>query len=207
MTRQFAAFIALALLAASCGADPSPIQTHSPSSPNPTSYTFPLPLGKVRNGALDAFSIEHQIDVPVFHRSPSAPSYMDTHLALECSTNAVFSEAIFRDPANTNDIYLHTFGTPFVVSPVYYGRDGGLPFVAAFHLHLTATGSNTLVAVTTLDAQVINGETFGFGPCGPGKKAIYQNVAPTTVEEYTVLHYLGSHLGVTNMPDIILPAP
>src|SRR5437762_10089787 len=133
--------------------------------------------------ALQAFSIPHQVDQPIFGRSSVAMHFEDTLFA-ECSSNAVFSEVVFRDPANTNDIYLHTFGTPFVASPVYRGRSGGLPFVAAFHLHLTGADSNTVVSVSALDAEVVTGEKFGGGPCGPGYKSVYEKVKPTTVEEY-----------------------
>lgn len=112
---------------------------------------------------------------------------------------------MFHDAANAHDIYLHTFHTPFVISSVYRGRDGGLPFIATFHLHLTTSGSNTLVAVTASDTEVVNGTKFGFGPCGPGQGWNYARVKPTTVEEYSILRYLGRSLGVTNMPGVILP--
>jgi hypothetical protein len=94
---------------------------------------------------------------------------------------------------------------PFVASSVYRGRDGGLPFIATFHLHLTMAGSNTTVTVTASDTQVVNGTKFGFGPCGPGQGWNFESVRPTTVEEYSILRYLGGYLGVTNMPAIVLP--
>jgi hypothetical protein len=130
---------------------------------------------------------------------------LEMTFAVECSTKAVFSEAIFRNPANSNDIYLHTFDMPFVKSSVYFGHDGGLPFIATFHLHLTASGSNTLVKITALDTKVINGRRFGIRPCGFGYGSASQKVKPTTVEEYSILRYLGQYLSVTNMPDVILP--
>ena len=147
--------------------------------------------------------MDHQIKNPIFGKSSRADC-AHTFFA-ECSTNAAFSEAIFRDPANTNDLYLHTFQNPFVLSPVYRGHNGGLPFLAAFHLHFAANGSDTLVTVTASDTQIINGRKFGFGSCGPGYGWNYQSVKPTTVEEYSLLHYLGRYLGITNMPDDIQP--
>ena len=102
-----------------------------------------------------------------FGRSALA-AHLENTLFAECATNAVFGAAVFRDPANTNDIYLHTFHTPFVISSVYRGGDGGLPFIATFHLHLVADGSNTIVGVTASDTEVVNGTKFGIGPCGPG---------------------------------------
>lgn len=200
------AITAVALLGVSCSRGVSRIQTRPLPSPNPTSYSFPMPLEDVRIKALEAFSIQHQVDEPIFARSPIALHFENTLFA-ECSTNAIISEAIFRDPANTNDIYLHTFHSPFVVSSVYRGRAGGLPFIASFHLHLTSSATNTLVTVTASDTEVINGEKFGFGSCGPGYGWNCERVKPTTVEEYSVLRYLGSYLGVTNMPAVSLPGP
>jgi hypothetical protein len=154
--------------------------------------------------ALQAFSIEHQVREPVFSQSGAGPGFEHVLFA-ECVTNAVFADAIFRDPANAQDIYLRTHG-PFVVSSVYRGRDGGLPFIANFHLHLAGRAADTMVTVTASDAEVINGTKFGIGSCGPGQHWNRVKVKPTTVEEYGILRYLGRYLGITNMPAVILPA-
>ncbi|PWU09638.1 MAG: hypothetical protein C5B50_26935 [Verrucomicrobia bacterium] len=153
---------------------------------------------------MQAFSIEHQTQQPIFGRPPSGAD-LESIFSAESATNAVFGAAVFRDPANKNDIYLHTSHMPFVISPVYTGSKGGLPFIATFHLHLTAVGSSTMVAVTASDTQVVNGTKFGVGPCGPGQGWNYESVRPTTVEEYSILQYIGRHLGITNMPAIVLP--
>ena len=203
MTGNLTTILAVALVAVSCIRG---IQTHPLPAPNPTTYSFAVPLEQVHTGALQAFSIEHQIHEPVFGRS-SGPVHLESVLSAECSTNAVFGEAVFRDPANAHDIYLHSFHTPFAVSSVYRGRDGGLPFIATFHLHLTSSGSDTVVAVTASDSEVVNGTKFGFGPCGPGQGWNCERVRPTTVEEYSILRYLGRYLGITNMPAVVLPAP
>ena len=204
MARNLAILLAVALVTASCSHGVSRIQTRTLPSPNPTSWLYLMPMEQVRAKALDAFSIEHQVSQPVFGRH-QIEDHIDGEIFAECFTNAVFGQAIFRDPANTNDIYLHSLDSPFVISSVYYGRYGGLPFEATFHLHLTANGSNTLVSVTALNAQVINGTKFGFGSCGPGPANNYVPVQPTTVEEYSILRYLGTYLGITNMPPVILP--
>jgi hypothetical protein len=164
-----------------------------------------MPVAEVHEKAWQAFSIEHQVSQPIFGRSSSIS--IKSTLFAECATNAVFGEAIFRDPVNAQDIYLHTFHSPFVVSPVYHGSQGGLPFIATFHLHLVASGTNTTVSVIASDVEVINGTKFGFGPCGPGQGNAYVSVKPTTIEEYSILRYLGSYLAVTNMPPVILPKP
>ena len=128
-------------------------------------------------------------------------------LSAERATNAVFGKNIFRNPANKNDIYLHTFHSPFEVSPVYHNSRGGLPFIAAFHLHLVASGRKTMVTVIASNTEVIAGTKFGVGPGGPGPANVYVNVEPTTIEEYSILRYIGSYIGVTNMPPVRLPTP
>lgn len=205
MTKNLATIFAVALATASCSHGVSRIRTHSLSAPNPTTYSFPLPSAEVHAKALEAFSIEHQLQEPVFGRSGAGPEF-EHILFAECATNAALANAIFRDPANAQDVCLYTHG-PFVVSSVYRGRDGGLPFMADFHLHLAGAVSDTTVTVTASDAEVINGTKFGIGSCGPGQHWNHVKVKPTTVEEYGILRYLGRSLGITNMPAVILPAP
>jgi len=204
MTKNLSAALSIALAAGSCSRGVSPIQTRLLPASNPTTYSFALPLEEVRARALQAFSIEHQVEQPVFSRSAPG-SHLESVFSAECATNVVFGVAVFHDPANTNDIYLHTFHTPFVISSVYRGRNGGLPFIATFQLHLTKTGSNTSVRVTASNTEVVNGTKFGFGPCGPGQGWNCESVPPTTVEEYSILRYLGRYLGITNMPAVVLP--
>jgi hypothetical protein len=196
--------VILALGCLSCSRGISRIQTHAIAQSNPTSCTFPFDLESVRAHAIEAFSIDHQIKNPVFAR-PSTTTTMESFLSVECSTNAIFSESLFHNPVNSNDVYLHSFGGPFTLSSVYRGRKGPLPYLASFHLHLSPAGSNTLVTISASDTKVINGEKFGFGSCGPGYAWNSEPVKPTTVEEYIILRYLGRYLGLTNMPPVVLP--
>jgi hypothetical protein len=205
MAKSLIIVLAAAMAVVSCSHGVSRIQTHSPSTPNPTSYSFPLRPEEVHAKAWQAFSMEHQMAEPIFSR-PAGARDLETVLSAECSTNAVFGKDLFDDPANAHDIYLHSFHNPFVASSVYHGRNGGLPFIAGFHLHLAGNGSDTTVTVKALDTEVINGTKFGFGPCGPGQGWNCVKVAPTTVEEYTILSYLGRYVGATNMPAVVLPA-
>ena len=205
MMKTLAPILAVMLITVSCSDGKPHIETNSLPNPNSTSYLFPLPLAEVHEKAWQAFLIDHQVDQPIFGRQTD-PGFEPTLFA-ECATNAVFGEAVFRDPANSQDIYLHTFHTPIVVSSVYHTLAGGLPFIATFHLHLTASDTNTTVTVVASDTEVVGGTKFGFGPCGPGQGNVYVSVEPTTIEEYSILRYLGSYLGVTNMPPVILPKP
>jgi hypothetical protein len=204
MKRILLIVFALVIALVAWGRGVSRVKAHSLPRPNPTSYVFPFPIAKVRESAFEAFSMENQIAKPIFnHSSPTFP--LTWTLTAESADNAVFGESVFRDPANDQDIYLHSFHSPFVIYPVYFGRQGGLPFIATFHLHLAGSDSNTIVSVTASNAEVINGTRLGFGPCGPGQANNYVKVQPTTVEEYSILRYLGVCLGITNMPGVVVP--
>ena len=198
---------ALALAAVSCSHGVSRIRTRPLPGLNPTTYSFPLPVEEVHAKALQAFSSQHQRRERIFPKSVSKER-LESVLAAECATNAVYGKAVLEDPANVRDLYLHSYHTPFTTSPVYRGSEGGLPFYANFHLHLARgqDGSDTVVTVFASDTEVLNGTKFGIGSCGPGQKSNWVKVKPTTVEEYFILSYLGRYLGLTNMPRIQVPA-
>ena len=195
--------LAVALSAVGCSHGVSRIRMQTLASPNPTSYSFPMPVEKVHAEALRAFSRDCQYTDPIFNQAGKTDYWRET-LLVENSKSR-YPNPIFNDPANAHDILLSADGTPVVVSAVYRGRDGGLPFFARFHLHLAGNGPETVVSVKTSEARVVNGQRYGCGSCGPGWHWNYKTVQPTTVEEYTVLSYLGRHLGVTNMPAVIVP--
>jgi hypothetical protein len=101
---------------------------------------------------------------------------------------------------------VHSFHAPLWRSPVHRGARGGLPFVAAFHVHLVAHGrAQTLVSVEVVDPEIMNGMTWGFGSCGPGYAWRFESVDPTTVEEYALLRYIGRAVGAVGMPEVVLP--
>ncbi|HTS18750.1 MAG TPA: hypothetical protein VMP11_14340 [Verrucomicrobiae bacterium] len=211
MARFEIACILLAAFAVSCNRGVSRIQILALSQPNPTTYSFPLAVGDFHARAVEAFSTDHQVKDPIFPVPPEATSLRgemlwSSNFSVELSgAGGVFS-SVFTNLDNDNDIYLQNFDMPFTLSPLYRGRNGGLPFVASFYLHLVAASSSTtVVMVTAMDTRVINGEHYGVGPCGPGYGWRYDPVKPTTVEEYTILRYLGDHVGISNMPPVILP--
>src|SRR5580704_13389836 len=96
-----ATIFTLAGIVVSCSRGVSHIQIRQLPVPNPTSYSFPLPLEEVYTKAWQAFSNEHQDDDPIFGRSAVAAQLEDTFDA-ECATNAVFGKAVFSDTANVN---------------------------------------------------------------------------------------------------------
>ena len=211
MVRAFVILLTVATLGSSCAPEVYRIKKHSLPRQNPTSYTFPFPVQELRARALEAFSIDNQIKEPIFKFMFRQPFWRDTVdfdeiLTIEVFTDVVFSKALFEDPANSSDIYLHAFHSPIGLSSVYRRWDGaGHPFIANFHLHFTEGASNdTIVTVTALDTEVITGRRAGFYH-GLGYAAEYESVEPTTVEEYVILRYLGNYLDISNMPDIVLP--
>jgi hypothetical protein len=178
MSKNCAILLAVALATVSCSHGVSRIQDAFSAADESDCLGVPLPVKEVHARALQVFSIEHQVTKPIFERSAS-PITLELALSAECATNAVYGRSFFADPANAYDIYLHSSHTPFVISSVYRGRDGGLPFMANFHLHLASSGSDTVVTVTASDAEVINGTKFGIGSCGPGQKWNCVKVKPT----------------------------
>ena len=198
------ALVAVTFAAVSCSHGVSRIRTQALPSPNPTTYSFPLPVEEVHTKALEAFSMAHQCKQPIF-KKPATTDYWRSTLVAECSTNTLMGKSVFADPANTPDIYFHSSHTPIAISAVYRGRDGGLPLIADFHVHMAGSGSGTLVTVRASETEVVNGTKFGIGSCGPGQHWNYVSVKPTTIEEYSILRYLGQYLGITNMPAVILP--
>jgi hypothetical protein len=204
MWKGFTILLAVALAAVSCSQGVSRMRTQPLPGPNPTTYSFPLPVEEVHARALHAFSYKHQRGEPIFTR-PASADHWESTLRAECSTNAIIQKALFADPANAHDVYLYSARKPIAISPVYRGRYGGLPFVADFHLHLTGNASDTVVTVRVSDPEIVNGKRWTIGPCGPVNAWNSVKVRPTTVEEYTVISYLGRHLGITNMPPVILP--
>ena len=83
---------------------------------------------------------------------------------------------------------------------------GRLIYTAEFRLALEAiSDDSTRVDVRTDGAKVYNGRVFGRGPCGFGWFHRSDPVRPTTIEEYTILRHIGHSVGLTNMPELLVP--
>jgi hypothetical protein len=179
--------------------------------PNPTSYDFAVPVAVAHDRAKEAFAA---IDAPdaVFGHRPSRALGSDevsyaSHFSVEDGSDPVFSQSVFRDPANVNDVYVHTFHTPIVASSVYRGRHGGLPFIGAFQIHMVALDENhTRVTVVAHDTEILNGLAWGIGSCGPGYGWRHQRVPPTSIEEYAMLRHLANALGASGLPPPHVPS-
>ena len=95
--RDFTAVLAIALTTVSCSRGVSHVKTRALPVSNPRTYSFALPLEEVRARALQAFSLEHQIEQPILGRSVP-PSHLESILSAECATNAVFGAGVLADP-------------------------------------------------------------------------------------------------------------
>ena len=203
MGRNVSKYLLAALLLCSCTACSSnihPIETRPLSQKNPTSYVFPGPVPEVRGKLLTAFN-DFQLMRDFFSSfSPNNPSL---YFAVESREHAVFSEQIFADRDNQDDVYLHSHGDWIDPSPVYFGGGKPLRYRAEFQVHLTTVDANrTQVSVITHKPSVINGSVC----CGlHGYKSNDVAVQPTTVEEYRILLFIGRVLGVSGMPPLRLP--
>lgn len=183
-----------------------PIQVKSLSQPNPTSYVFPVPLPKLREQIL--YGLRHGWErrakffgdlgfVIIQRRDTIEPVY----LSFETSEYPVFGKEVFKDPHNSNDLYLSC--NSVISSRTYFALDDPLPYEVAFHIHFVPVGNDsTKVTVMAINPGVLKG-VAGWGPHGLYSMQI--SVEPTTIEEYTILLYIGFLLEEDSMPPLRLP--
>ncbi len=198
-TSKILIILGILLTVISCDRDIHPIKTKPFSQKNPTIYEFALPVSEVRGKLFTAFK---DFDL----RQKLASSFDSNSrflVSVESREDASFSKDIFANPENNNDLYLHSFGEIIGPSPIYFGDGKPLEYRAEFQLHLTDAGNNrTKVSVITHKPTVINGSVC----CSPhGYKSNDVAVEPTTIEEYKILLFIGSILGVKEMPPLKMP--
>jgi hypothetical protein len=205
LKNAFLLFTSVAFLAA-CGATsglvetPGPLEKRMPARPNPTSFVYNKPLDVLRGDVIKSLE-----DIDPGRRFNA--DFSTTTIAFFVETkdeDSVFSRDIFSDPANSSDLFVHSYGTPInPPEPVYYANGKPLEYFADFHIHFEAVdAASTRVTVRAHRPRVVNGSEC----CGPhGSVAIYQDVEPTTVEEYRFLQLIGHVAGTENMPPIELP--
>ncbi len=187
-----ALLLGLAALAA-CG-DPQ-VDSLSLPAPNPAAYEFEAGVGEIHQAVRDLYKLQFQERV----EHPFSPLFRsDEYLTPEM-------RSLFTQPGNGNDVFFYYGHSPMGLSKLYRVNGRPVPFLADFHLHLTALDdSKTRVEVFPADTQVIAGKTLL-----PGRHFIRANiyipVEATTIEEYSLLLRLGDMLGQTGMPALILP--
>lgn len=201
MSLTFLVVVAVVLTTA-CGESesPGPIEKRPLAQMNPTSYVFARPLADLRRDILTAFgdfdqrlAFSNAVSVSSFLISVDTPEDVPPP-----------ARHLFADPANANDLFIHSWATPInPPSPVYYSRGTPLEYFADFHIHFESVDDkNTRVTVNAFTPRVVNGSEC----CGPhGKVAIFQEVEPTSIEEYRLLEWIGRITGTKGMPPINLP--
>jgi hypothetical protein len=182
--------------------DLASLSVHRLPTPNPTSYAFKVPLGEAKKKISEGFHPRTQLTSP-FYRSLGLRGGGNSYLSfkLETAESAVFSRKIFEQHGDMIDFHLHTYGTA-IKSRTYFALGESLPYVATFAVSVKTEGQHTLVSIITIDPNVLK----GFG--GIGLHGTYEArvpVEPTTIEEYSLLLYIGNLLGVTDMPALRLP--
>ena len=187
-------------LTASCGESPGRIEKRPLAQMNPTSYVFERPLADLRKDALVAFEDFNQ--QRAFNNDVSVSSLMIGADTTE--TDPYLGAELFADPANANDVFIDLNGFPIIPPiPVYYSRGQPLEYFVDFHIHFEQVDAkNTRVTVNAIRPRVVNGSEC----CSPhGVVAIYQDVEPTSIEEYRLLEWIGRIAGTKDMPAINLP--
>jgi len=201
--------VSFVVLAAGCTRHVGQMETRPLARKNPGSYDFALPLEELRSKVLEALTIGHQVEQPIFAGFAADPVVPNFHqfLSVVEAREPLFGEDILRLPENSRDLYLHSFGMPLYESPVYRVAGKGLPFFAEFHLHFSVVDeTRTRITVTARRTAVVNGESAGVGHNGPGWFDRSVHVPPTSVEEYMILRYVGTYAGDRSMPPVIQPA-
>jgi len=191
---------------AGCVINAVPMETRALPERNPTVHSFELPREELRARVMAGLTRSEQHDEPMFGRNESngGPVIFEVR---EVGEHSSWLE-VMKTPGNERDLYLDASHDPLWESPIYRGPRAGLPFLADFHVHLAESGpTRTSVSVAALETEVLNGSTWGIGSCGPGTFNRHVRVEPTSVEEYVVLRHIATILGVSSMPEVILPAP
>lgn len=199
MLRIAVLLLAIGLLV-SCGESPAKIEQRDFALRNSTSHVFAKPLDVLRSDVLATLD-DFNVMLPFYQSFAPEGGY-----TFSVSTRDVYSPTsrdIFTDAANANDIYLEAFGALIGPSPLYYTSDKPLVYTAEFQVHFEKVDENsTKVSVITHHPKVVNGSEC----CSAhGLYSIYQDVEPTSIEEYRILQLIGQVAGTRDMPPIKLP--
>jgi hypothetical protein len=187
-----------------CDKDIHRIQHGHLQDKNPVWYVFPFPAEHVRQKVLAALEGEGLRDLYTSLGSEGPLGQHDPFsFSIQSIENAIIDPETFANPDFRNDIFLLSDGKAIGPSTKYFGGGKPLKYTADFHLHISAVDAeNTVVTVMTINPRVHN----GLRCCGPhGSYTNYESVEPSTVEEYTILLFIGRVLGHSDMPPIRLP--
>jgi len=176
---------------------------------NPTEHIFNVSLDKLRQTILDSFNEHKGINSPFYQSSifyfnvdmGNGEHKMTVSFNAETAGNALFGKEHFEKPNTENDIYIHSFGQ-FWYSPIYYAGGEALEFRTPFILTLEKIDEErTLLKVRPETPKVIKG-VAGLTAHGFYSKEI--EVAPTTVEEYSLILFIAEQLGDTTLKPLTI---
>ncbi|MBF7074589.1 hypothetical protein ISG33_14380 [Glaciecola sp. MH2013] len=160
------------------------IRTQSNNVVNKTEFSFPYSAENLSSKLERIFSIQNQIE----NKIPLSSSFH----------NGIYIAKVTKFNSETYQFDVNTISSNFWKSDFYIVNGEKAKTRGKFQIFLTQTGvqsTNVKVKVTLL--QVINGVEC----CGPhGRYSRYTDVAPTTIEEYAFLFFIGEQLGVKMNP-------
>ena len=176
---------------------------------NPTEHIFNIPVDKLRQTILDSFNEHKELDSPFYKSSifyynadigdGKGEQKMLVSFNAETSENAIFGKKHFENPNYKNDIYIHSFGQ-FWYSPIYFAGGEPLEFRTPFILTLEELDDKTtLLKVRAEQPKVLKG-VEGLTAHGFYSKEV--EVAPTSIEEYSIILFLAEQLGDTTLKQL-----
>jgi len=183
-----------------------PIQARAFPEKNTPEHTFKFRPDKLKDTIISLFTIENQLKDSILSEIFIDALLKDRNFLCvfkaETSKDILFSKEYFSMPNTKNDIFLGTLGQLWF-SMYYFSKDHPLEFISNYIVKLDkANDSMTKVIVEAYHPQVVN----GMDCCGPhGPYSRYTPVAPTSIEEYTLLEFIARKLGDTTLAPIKLP--
>ncbi|KAF7780533.1 hypothetical protein PMAN_a1578 [Pseudoalteromonas marina] len=160
------------------------IRTQSNAVENKTEFSFPYSAENLSSKLERIFSIQNQIE----NKIPLASSFH----------NGVYTAKVTKFNSETYQFDFNNISSNFWKSDFYLVNGEKAKTTGKFQIILTQTGvQSTNVKVRVTQLRVIN----GIECCGPhGRYSRYTDVAPTTIEEYAFLYFIGEQLGVKMPP-------
>ncbi len=180
---KYISFIFVILCLAACTSNYT-IRSQSSPVKNQTEFVFPYSAEDLAEKLAHIFSISNQIENQIpLSRSPRS---------------GVFTAKAIKLDTKTYQFDFDNTGVNFWRSDFYSVNGENAKTTGEFKLVLEQIGEqSTKVKVIATLLQVINGVEC----CGPhGRYARYTNVAPTTIEEYAFLYFIGEQLGIQMTP-------
>ena len=188
-----------------------PIQTKPFPQKNIPSHSFKLSLDKLKDKISALFSLENQEDNKylndVFYFYPSDEKEkedfkMFIDFQVETKKTSLFGSNYYKKSKTSNDIYIHDFGSCWY-SKLYFSKGKPLKYRTAFIIKLTKINKDsTSIFIQAEKPTVING-IIGLGPHGPIARETI--VAPTSIEEYSILLFIADKLGDKTLLPLKLP--